>query len=348
VLLATELVHELREPLRLLRVHSRGGLVEEQQLGIRGERAGDLDPALVAVGEVRRGLGVEVAAQPDVLEHLARLRGHVPLLLAHARRPQDRAEQPRVHARMASHHHVLERGHRREQADVLERARHAGRGDQVGAPAGHVLAVEQDPPGGGLVQPGQHVEEGGLPGAVRADDRDDRLRRHVDRHVPHRQEAAEHLRGAHGGQEGAVRAHALASKTDSVSPMPSVSSILRLRSGRRPSGLSTIMITRMKPKIPNEISVKLKSRPRSVSLWPIQPWSSTSGIRRVFTNDNRMAPRTTPQMLPRPPRITIPRMKIENPNWNEFAFTLEKYVPRKAPEMPPKAPPVAYASSFVF
>ena len=42
------------------------------------------------------------------------------------------------------------------------------------------------------------------------------------------------------------------------------------------------------------------------------------------------------------------RMKIEKPNWNWFAFTLEKYAPRNAPEMPPNAPPVAYASSFVF
>ncbi len=55
----------------------------------------------------------------------------------------------------------------------------------------------------------------------------------------------------------------------------------------------------------------------------MKPWSSTSGIRRLFTNASATAPSTTPQMLPRPPRITIARMKIEKPNWNEFALTLE-------------------------
>ena len=98
--------------------------------------------------------------------------------------------------------------------------------------------------------------------------------------------------------------------------MPSVSSIWRLRSGRRPSGLSTIISTRMKPKIAERDLLKLKSSPRSFSRSPTKPWSSTSGIRRWFTNDSATAPITTPQMLPRPPRMTIARMKIEKPNWN--------------------------------
>ena len=53
------------------------------------------------------------------------------------------------------------------------------------------------------------------------------------------------------------------------------------------------------------------------------------------------APSTTPQMLPSPPRMTIARMKIEKPNWNWSALTVFRNEPRKAPEMPPKAAPVA-------
>ena len=76
-------------------------------------------------------------------------------------------------------HDVLERRHRLEQADVLERARHAGPVTRSGASAVMSLAVERDLAAGRLVEPGQHVEERRLAGAVGADDRDDRLRRTV-------------------------------------------------------------------------------------------------------------------------------------------------------------------------
>ena len=97
----------------------------------------------------------------------------------------------------------------------------------------------------------------------------------------------------------------------------------------------------MKPNTPNETCWKLKSSPRSVNTPRTASPSSTSGIRRVFTNDSTTAPMTTPQMLPRPPRMTMARMKIEKPNWNWLAFTLCRNVPRKAPEMPPNAAPTA-------
>ena len=87
--------------------------------------------------------------------------------------------------------------------------------------------------------------------------------------------------------------------------------------------------------------MKLKSSPRPSLRSFTTPWSSTSGISRVFMKASATAPSTTPQMLPRPPRMTIARMKIEKPNWNWLALTLLRYAPRKAPAMPPNAPPVA-------
>ncbi len=39
-------------------------------------------------------------------------------------------------------------------------------------------------------------------------------------------------------------------------------------------------------------------------------------------NDSATAPRTTPQIEPSPPRMTIARMKIENENWNWSALTV--------------------------
>ena len=55
-LLLPELGDELGERRGLLRVHARGGLVEQEQLRLGRERAGDLEPALVAVGQVPREL----------------------------------------------------------------------------------------------------------------------------------------------------------------------------------------------------------------------------------------------------------------------------------------------------
>ena len=64
--LVAQLVHELRELVGLLRVHAGRRLVEQQQLRVGGQRAGDLDPPLVAVGEVDRGPVVMALGQPDV------------------------------------------------------------------------------------------------------------------------------------------------------------------------------------------------------------------------------------------------------------------------------------------
>ncbi len=50
--------------VRLLRVHPGGRLVEQQQPRLGGERAGDLEPAAVGVGEHIRGLVPAVAHQP--------------------------------------------------------------------------------------------------------------------------------------------------------------------------------------------------------------------------------------------------------------------------------------------
>ena len=39
-------------------------------------------------------------------------------------------------------------------------------------------------------------------------------------------------------------------------------------------------------------------------------------------NDSASAPSTTPQIEPRPPRMIMARMKIENENWNWSALTV--------------------------
>ena len=105
---------------------------------------------------------------------------------------------PRVHA----HQHVLEARHRREQADVLERAPDAEVRDRVRRQAGDVAAVEQDLAGRRRVDARQHVEERGLAGAVGADQADDRPARDDEVDVVARHQAAELLAHAPSPRAG--------------------------------------------------------------------------------------------------------------------------------------------------
>ena len=66
-----------------------------------------------------------------------------PALLAHhAGRPEDRAERRRLQAAVLADQHVLQRGHVGEQADVLEGAGDAQRGDLAGLRPAMLLPVE--------------------------------------------------------------------------------------------------------------------------------------------------------------------------------------------------------------
>ena len=119
------------ELLALLRVHAGGRLVEQEQLGLGRQRAGDLEAALVAVGQVLGEL-VGLVRQTDEVQPLAGLVLGVRFSSALNFGVRNTAPMgPAVRARVAPDHDVLERGHVLEQADVLERARDAQSRDHV-------------------------------------------------------------------------------------------------------------------------------------------------------------------------------------------------------------------------
>ena len=70
---------------------------------------------------------------------------------------------------MQRHLYIVQNRHVIEQTDVLEGTGHAGLADQVRALAGDILAVQDDIAFGGGIHTGEHVEYGGLTGAVGAD-----------------------------------------------------------------------------------------------------------------------------------------------------------------------------------
>ena len=99
------------------------------------------------------------------------------LLRAHARRPEDRAGHRGREPRVLADQDVVEDGHVLEEPDGLERPGDAAPHDRVGAKADDAPALEEDLALVRRQEPRDHVEEGRLPGAVRADQAHDRARR---------------------------------------------------------------------------------------------------------------------------------------------------------------------------
>ena len=130
-------------------------LVEQDQLGGHGERAGDGNPLLLSAGELRR-VGVGLVRQADAGELLHRQLGRRILLHPlHLHRPE--ADVPQG----------SEVG---EQVEVLKDEPHLGaQFVDVRLGVGHVLPIEEDPP---LIRRGQPVdatEQSRLAGPGRAD-----------------------------------------------------------------------------------------------------------------------------------------------------------------------------------
>ena len=169
------------------------GSSSSSSLRLGGERPRHLQPALVAVGQVHRVLLVDRLGQRAVAQDLAGPLHRLAALAAHPRRAQDAADDAALGAAVHAHQHVLERAHGLEQADVLEGAAHAQLGDRVGGQSRHLAAVEHDLAGGRRVGAGEHVEEGGLAGAVGPDQADDAAAGNGEVDVVARHQAAELL-----------------------------------------------------------------------------------------------------------------------------------------------------------
>ena len=153
---------------RFRRVHSRRGLVERQQLRFRGKSACDFQPALIAVGEIPRQRA-GVLADADIAEQFPGRAADGSFLVARAARAQDRTDRACVRAHMPPDHHVFDGRHVAEQADILERPCDAGFGDAIRFETDQIRAVEFELTAVRHIQPGEHVEQRGLAGAVRSD-----------------------------------------------------------------------------------------------------------------------------------------------------------------------------------
>src|SRR5712671_6059014 len=196
-----------RHVLLFLQVHAGHRLVEQEQIGLHGERAAELDPLLQAVRQApdRRLADLGNLQEVDDLLHLAPV---LDLLGQRGAEANELPEKPPMHLEGPARHDVVERAHAAKQRDVLERAGDAAARRLIGPHRAARAPLEGDAPVLRTVEAVDDVEHGRLAGAVRADDGADLALADVEGHVGERLDAAESERDALDRQQRLARASA--------------------------------------------------------------------------------------------------------------------------------------------
>ena len=132
------LPQELGEGLRLRGVEPRRRLVEQEQLGLECEGAGQLEALLRAQREIPGRLPHHIA-QTEQLEELLRLVADQALLPVDEGQGEALRENAGPHVAVAGHQDIVERAHAAEELHVLEGARDPEAGDLIGPQAGQIL-----------------------------------------------------------------------------------------------------------------------------------------------------------------------------------------------------------------
>src|SRR2546425_8768769 len=206
--LAVHVEDEARHVLLLLDVHAGHRLVEQQQLGLGGERAPELHALLQSIGQLagrRLADGLDLEGGDHALDE-----GAGGQLLAPGGGPPDRVEQEvPAHLQQPARHEVVEHAHALEERDVLEGARHPELGHVGRRQPRAVAALEEDAALVGMVEAADDVEQRGLARAVGPDDGEDLPALDVQAHAAQREQSAKaHADPLHLEQgPGCLRGH---------------------------------------------------------------------------------------------------------------------------------------------
>ena len=187
--LARDLPDDPNGGRRVVGGESLRGLVEQQQLRLLGDGHRDLQQPLIAVRQ-GRGRLVGPVEEAEELEAGAR----APLAGVEDGAAADQTEvAPSLE--LHSHPRVLEHGQLGKDAGDLEGARDAAPAARGGGERGDVVAAEEHAAHGRRQEPRDQVEQRGLAGTVRADDRAQLTG--LDREA----DAVDGLQGAEGASE---------------------------------------------------------------------------------------------------------------------------------------------------
>ena len=169
--LVTQTANDLRDLLRLLRIHASRRLVEEQNIRPRGHGPRNFQPSPIGIRQRIGGLIEPVSLQPrskeaQCVEYSLLV---LALLTTGAGGSKHDVEEGGVRPAIHGSRDVLADGEVLEQPHVLECSGHPAPRDLVRVDAPDRLAEEQDVTLVRRVDPGDHVEEGGLSCPIRAD-----------------------------------------------------------------------------------------------------------------------------------------------------------------------------------
>jgi hypothetical protein len=173
-----------------LRIHPRGGLIQQKHLGIRCQSPRDLEAPLISVREVLCLLRFPVQQLED-LEQAARSLGDRPLLSDVPRRAKDRTGHGARSAKVAGDTNVVQHRKIGEQPDVLECAGQPRRGPLVRLETDERLPIKLNRTGIRCIHAREQVEHRRLAGAVGADQAVQGALWKREREVLHRLQTAE-------------------------------------------------------------------------------------------------------------------------------------------------------------
>ena len=171
--LCFDIPNEVHQLEHFLRIQTRSGLVQHQNLGVGHQRAGNLNTALNAVGQIgRTGVGILVKLQQ--LQAVHGLLLDLFFMLPVTGQQKHGFDQAALAVVVQRHLNVVQNAQTGEQTGVLE-----GTGDtQTGhfdlALLGDVHTIEHNGTGIELINLGNQVENRRLTGTVGADDGGDR------------------------------------------------------------------------------------------------------------------------------------------------------------------------------
>src|SRR5215472_1230510 len=197
--LPVQLADALRDGADQGRVHPAGWLIEQDDLRLGDQHVGQFKEFALAVGQ---RLGA-VPGQLDDAGELEQL--HRPLAGGGAARPGERVVQPPGLPGpllvVRGHDHVLHDRQPGEDPGQLEGPADSPRENLVRGQAGDLGFIEVDVAAVHPPVAGDHVEQGGLPGAIRPDQPGDAAALDLDRAVAERLHTPERLRDALGPEQ---------------------------------------------------------------------------------------------------------------------------------------------------
>ena len=150
------------------RVHAGEGFIQQNEIRVRGQAAGNFRPAPFAAGQAH-AQGIANVGDMEFLEQA--FHALVTFRLAE------------ILAGFQDRHDVLFHGQAAEDAGFLGQVADAALGATMHGQMGDVRVVDVDAPGIGFHQAYDHVEAGGLAGAVGPKQADDLTGFHVQGHI---------------------------------------------------------------------------------------------------------------------------------------------------------------------